>query len=60
MEQSKTRQQIADELKIHRTTLVRKCREAGIELPVRALIPPVLWKMIYRKLGYKEENNDKK
>ena len=48
----KSRQQIADELGIHISTLKRKIQKLDLEIP-RGLIPPDLQEKLYEELGYK-------
>jgi DNA-directed RNA polymerase specialized sigma54-like protein len=49
----KTRQEMADELGMHRTTLNRKLKDACIYLP-NGLISPKDQKVIYEHFGYNQ------
>lgn len=56
-----TRQQIADKLGIHRSTLDRKCKQTDIPIPSRTLIMPKTYKLIFEYFGVTdEENTDQK
>jgi hypothetical protein len=48
---AKTRQQMADEYHIHRTTFWRRLKGAGIELTDRKLIFPREQELIYEVFG---------
>ena len=55
----KTHQQLADEYGIHRTTLRRRLRKAGLNLP-RGLISPKHQKEVYALFGPPPNNGGKK
>jgi hypothetical protein len=48
----KTKQQMADEFNLYRTTFVNQVIEHGIEFEHRTLISPAKQVEIYEKLGY--------
>ncbi len=54
---TKTKQQIAEEYRIHRNTLCRRLKALGIEIP-RGLLYPVQVQKIYQALGHPEGQND--
>jgi len=50
-QEPRTKEQIAIELNISLSTLQRKIKKAGLEVP-RGYISPSLQRLIYEKLGY--------
>lgn len=55
-----TRQQIADKLGIHRSTLNRKCKQADIPIPSRTLIMPKTYKLIFEYFGVEYHGSSSK